>query len=343
MKRIICLFAALMSVSAFASKARVSSLMGANHLVDTQTVFTSPSHILLLNPYLTFETGTPGTEAEGGIMRSLGAGKLLLYVGHQNSTESASAGDLRVSNGYLEQNNPVEAIYGFGNMAFGASLSYVDNKATKTKESTVVAKWGMNMDNNWVYAHLFLFSNAEKDTAGHKDKMYAFPYLKGGASFQLASQFRLFGELVYGQAKDKLTAVDNDIKDTNLSVGIEDRSLKTDTVDIYYGIMGFYAKREVESKDISAYKLPAFMGIEYPVVSWATVRASVQQNILLGSSKDETATVTDSEGINADTTVAAGLGLKYNNIVLDGSLTAATTGLVNGNQFMSQASLSYWF
>lgn len=345
MKRILCLFVALFSVNVFASKARVNSLLGANHLVDTQTVFTAPSHILLLSPYLTFEMGTPGTDAEGGVMRNVGTGKLLLYLGHQNDTSAPTSniGDMRTSMGYLEQNNPIEAIYGFGNMALGLSLSTVDNKATKTKESTVVLKWGMNMGNNWVYAHLHGFSHAEKDTAGHTDKIDAGPYLRGGGSFEVGGNFRVFGELAYGQGKDKLTAGNNDLKDTVVTAGIEDRSLKTDAVDIYYGIKGVYAKREVEAADITEYRLPAFIGIEYPIVSWSTVRASVQQNVLIGSSKDETATVTDSQGINADTVVAAGLGFRYNNFVLDGSLTAASSGLVNGNNFMSQASFSYWF
>ncbi|HMN68784.1 MAG TPA: hypothetical protein PKC28_09635 [Bdellovibrionales bacterium] len=348
MKLSVLAMVALFSGSVFASKARVNSLQGANHLVDTQTVFTVPSHMMLLNPYMTFEFGAAGTDAEGGIMRSFSNGhRLLAYVGHQNTTDSAAAPDLRTSASYLGQNNPIEVLYGMGNMAFGASVSMVDNKRTKTKEQTVVAKWGMNFDDNWVYAHLHLISMAEKDNAGDTDEATAAPYLTVGTSFAM-NDLRIFGEIDYGSGKDdpgSAVGTTTDVDDMNVSVGLEDRSLRKDAADIYYGIRLDWAKREYEDAEMSATKLPAFLGIEYGMVSWATVRASVSQNILFGNTKDETGTpsVTEKEGINSDTLVAAGLGLKWNNLMLDGSLTAAGNGDINGSQFISQASLTYNF
>ena len=119
--------------------------------------------------------------------------------------------------------------------------------------------------------------------------------------------------------------------------------MKTDKADIYYGIKAVYANRSGDGPDQRGYKLPAFVGIELPVVSWATFRGSVQQNILVGQTKDETVTGAKEDTVTADTRVAAGLGLKYNNLVLDGSLTAASNGNVNGNQLLSQASVTYTF
>src|SRR5690606_18762788 len=104
---------ALFCGNAMASKARVNSLLFADHIVDTQTTFTVPSHVNLLNPFMTFEFGAQGAGAEGGIMRKVGSGNLLLYVGHQNTMPNLSEGDLRTARGFIGQNNPVEAIYGF--------------------------------------------------------------------------------------------------------------------------------------------------------------------------------------------------------------------------------------
>lgn len=344
MKAFALIIAALLSAPAFASKARVNSLIGADHLVDTQTVFTVPSHVQLLNPYMTFEFGAQGAGAEGGIMRKLGAGSLMLYLGHQNTTAIPADGDIRTGNGYLAQNNPIEAVYGFGNMGVGLSLSNVDNDTAKTKETTVVGKFGMNFNNeSWMFAHVQLVSTAEKPAGTQKDEMEAGPYIQAGASFAV-NTFRFFGNLDFGQGKQDLAVgTDQDVKTMALSVGVEDRSLKTEVADIYYGLRLGYSKREYEKDERSAFVLPAFLGIEAPVTSWAIVRASVAQNILVGNTKDETPNPDLDAGIPSNTLVAAGLGLKYGQFILDGSLTAAGTGNINGSSFLSQASITYNF
>lgn len=333
----ICLF----GTQAFASKARVNSLQGADHIVDTQTVFTYPTHIHQLNPYLTFEMGTAGAGAEGGLMRTTAnGGKILVYLGHQNTTASVAAPDLRTGNGMLGQNNPLELIYGMNNMAFGLSLSQVDNKKSVTKETTAIAKFGMTMANGSdVYAHLHGVSQAEK---GATDKVTAAPYLTLGGNGD-SGDLHYFGSLNFGQGKAEISGGDATVKDTNLSLGLSDRSLKTGETDLYYGARIDYAQRDIEGEKITATQLPVFAGIEHPVNSWLTVRASVSQNLFLGSTKDETATNKDEEGIPSNTTVAAGLGFRYNNIILDGSLTAAGDGNINGNKFLSQSSLTYTF
>jgi len=348
MRIVVLLAAALLSSNAFASKARVASLQGANHLVDTQTVFTVPSHVLLLNPYLTFEFGTAGTEAEGGIMRNSGNGKLLLYMGHQNTTESDIYVDNRVARTYIEQRNPLEAIYGVGNMAYGVSLSHGENHTAGDKETSVVLKWGMNDgQDGWFYAHVHAWDATERRNGTNQDKMNAMPYITFGGA-KASGKMRFFGEVNYGKWTEDPGATgsqDIDITDMDFSLGVEDRSLKTDAADIYYGIRATYAQRDIDTTPgakVKGYKLPAFIGIEIPVVSWATFRSSVQQNVLIGEIEDETVP-TQEDSPAADTTVAAGLGLKYGNLVLDGSLTAAGNGQINGNQFISQASVTYNF
>ncbi len=345
MKAYVLVFFALLSAEAFASKARVNSLLGADHLVDTQTVFTVPSHVQLLNPYMTFEFGAQGTGAEGGIMRRVGEGSLMFYLGHQNTTAISPAdSDIRTGGGYISQNNPIEAVYGFGNMGLGLSLSNVDNETAKTKETTIVGKFGINFTKeSWMYVHVHALSQAEKAAGTQTDEMEAGPFLAGGASFALGS-LRLFGDLAFGQGKEDLAVgTDKDIKTMAVSVGFEDRSMKTEAADIYYGIKLGYAKREFEKDEKSAFLLPAFLGVEAPVTSWAIVRASVMQNILVGKTKDETP-VTDVEtGIAANTLVAAGLGLKHGNFILDGSLTAAGNGDINTSSFLSQGSITYSF
>lgn len=331
----------LLATSAWASKARVTALQYADHLVDVQTAFKNPAYINQLSPLLTLEMAAAG-KAEGGmLMKTDSSNNILVYAGHQNTFGIGAGADARSANSYLSQNNPVEVLYGAGTMAFGGSLSTVDNKKSGTKETTLIGKWGMISDGLYLYAHLSLVSTAEiKATTGDK-KINAAPGLIFGASKD-SGNMRYFGALTYGNAKNEVGGTSTDIKDMDIKIGLEDRSMRKSDADIYYGTLLNYSTREV-GKKITAMSLPVFLGIETPVTSWLTFRGSVAQNFLIGSFKDETATNTDADGIATNTTASAGLGFKYNNLILDGVLTAGTSGDINGNQFLSTASVTYNF
>ncbi len=103
------------------------------------------------------------------------------------------------------------------------------------------------------------------------------------------------------------------------------------------------ATLDIEGDKISMTALPVFMGLEYNMNTWAVFRGSVQQNFLIGSVKDGTAINTDPDGINSNTTFSGDLGLKYNQLTLDGSLAASNSGAINGTAFLTNASVTYNF
>lgn len=343
MTKMVFLISVLLSANAFASKARVNSLIGADHIIDSQTTFINPAHIHLLSNYLTFEFGTTGNGAEAGFLRNTNGGaKIMGYLGHQNPTPMGT--DIRTGAGYIKQNNPVEILYGTGDTAFGASLSQADNKQSGTKETTIVGKWGIVRDDFSAYAHVQLISNAEKTAATVTDKLTAGPqFLVGGNKKD--GDYHYFGAVHIGNAKNEPGAGGSaDVKDTNLRLGVEDRSLKTTSADIYYGVALNLLNRDAAGAKYNMMSLPVFLGLEYAVNTWATFRASAMQNLLLGSVKDEITTPgASADSINNNTQVAAGLGLKYNSLLLDGALTAANSGAINGSSFLTQASVTYFF
>ena len=319
-----------------ASKARIGSLQGADHLIDTQTVLKNPAHINSLTPFLTFEMGGVGSGAEGGISKKLSNGNLLgIYLGH-NNTSTRRDGSI-----FLEQQNPVEVIYGVGNQGYAASLSTVDNKRSGTKETTVVLKYGITGDSWDYFGHLTLISSAEK-TGTPDQKINDAPRLTLGASKKTGTD-HCFARLDYGNAKTEAGTVSTTTKDLGLILGWEDRSLKVTDKDIYYGFQFEYGSTDIEGEKISTTALPVFVGLEMNMNSWSVFRASLKQNVLIGSKKDETAANTDPEGINNNTTVAAGLGLKHSNLTLDGILSASTTGQINGTAFLVSTAVTYNF
>lgn len=335
MKNLLLVLLTLTASNAFASKARLASLQSADHVVDTQTVFTNPSDLSLLTPFMTYEMGAVGAGAEGGFSRKLANGNMLgVYLGHDNTT------DLRDGTTYLKQQNPIEVIYSMGAMGFSGSFSTVDNKKSGTKETTLVGKFGARNGDVAYYAHLTAISTAEK-TGTPDQKITASPgILVGGSKDVDTSHF--FGSIELNNAKEE-AAADVKTTDTDLILGWLDRSLKNADADIYYGAKIMIGTRDIEGDKISMTSLPVFMGIEYNLNTWAIFRGSVQQNFLIGSVKDGTAVNTDPDGINSNTTFSGGLGFKYNQLTLDGTLAASNSGAINGTAFLTTASVTYNF
>lgn len=332
MKKLVIASIVLAAGFVHATKARLISLQGADHLVDTQTVLVNPAHIDLLNQYITFEMGTPGSNAEGGFSKKLSNGNRIgVYLGHDNSNE------LRTGAPFIKQRNPVEVIYGMGNMAFSGSVSTTDDKKNDAKETTLVGKFGM-VQNNWeLYTHLTLLANAEKPTAGNK--LNSAPQIKAGGAVNVDDN-RYFGGLTFGQYKQDPGGTT--IKDMGAILGWLNRSLKSNETDIYFGARIEYNQKDYSGPKITKTGLPLFIGVETPVTTWAIFRASAAQNFIFGETKDEVAG-TPAEAVASNSTVSAGLGLKWGQLSLDGALTAATSGNINGNSFISNAGVSYWF
>lgn len=345
MKQLVLPLIILSASVAWGSKARLLSLQGADHIVDNQTIFRNPAHLNLLGQYITFEMGAAGTAAEGGFARTLNSGaKLSAYVGSRNATATFATTDIRTGNGYVGQNNPLEITYATGNMGFSGSISMIDDKANLIKETSAIGKFGMMLDSAEFYTHLYLVSQAEKANGTQRDKISAPRVLVGGAI--TSDDIRYYGTALYGQAKNDIagaTPTSTTIKDMNVMLAFEDRSMRTADNDIYYGAQVQYVNRDVGGQKITGTQLPVFLGMEMPVTEWATFRGSVSQNLLVGSIKDETATNTEPTGINNNATVTAGLGLKYKKLVVDGALAAASSGNINGTSFLTTASATYNF
>lgn len=170
MKKLL-LIAALAALSnpAFASKARVTALGNADHLVDPQTAFDNPAHLTLMGDYVTFEAGpgtatsptvVPGTttwssvaatnnpNAEGGFVRSNGDAKYGAYLGRKSPFTDL----MRKSFGFLQQENPIELQYAMkGAINWGAALNYsssdIKSATTPQKQQAFGVRAGATADN----------------------------------------------------------------------------------------------------------------------------------------------------------------------------------------------------
>lgn len=341
MKKLTILAIGLLFVSeAFASKARLDALQGAEFLKDTQTIFKNPAHVHSLGQYLTFEFGqtgatTPAARAEGGFLKKEGDAKFGAYLGHENQDQDM----LRNKGGFLVESNPVEVFYGKNNWAGSVYFSNDKKKTTDEKQTTLGGRIGFINNNIQYYGSLDLIATADKASDDYK----TLPFLNVGVDID-SSRFYYYGKLKFADGEQKKAGVKGDINDIGGEVGILDRGLSTKGSTIYYGASLKYDQLKI-AKKITSFYLPVVLGIEYDLNDWSIVRASVTQNVLLGFTKDETVAAPGNkqDTIANNTTVSAGLGFKYKGFVLDGVLAASTTGDVNGSSFLSKAALTYNF
>lgn len=342
------------ATEAHASKARVDSLLGARFLKDTQTIFVNPAHVNSLGQFFTAEFGGTGNtsnpKAEGGLLVNKFGGKFGMYVGHMNPMQAI----LRTGEAYPQEQNPVEAFY--GNSVWGASVYYSRNNKETTKEyqRTMGLRVGYDANNLEVYASTDVLATSEKSAT--QDFKRKFPTITAGAEYAMGDLY-FFGEAAWLKSKQDVAAfgtAPNNVPASNdanvdsriFEVGAQDRSLSAAGRTFYYGASLRHSTFDKVGKKTVSYSLPVVAGIEYELVEWATLRASLAQNFVLGNTKDETLAVPNNDrkdGIANNTTASAGAGLKWKGFVLDGLFAAASTGNFNGSSFLTRAALTYNF
>lgn len=359
MKKLLVIAVALASVNAFATRARVTALANAPHLIDTQTVYNNPADIFGLGDYVTLETGlTTGTtssnQAEGMVVRSMGDAKMGLALGHQS--QNAATWGLRAGLPAplnINQQNPVEFTYGAkaGDMNWAGTLVYsnFNDKVTTVKENSMGLRLGARSSMWDASLRLGLVNTVQDDTTG---KFTGTLGLGAHFGYQMDTLYwtanvTSAGAKFENAAGTELAKVTN----TAFDVGVM-TSVKKDGSEMFYGarIANGETKDTVANTKTTSTTLPLFIGMEVDAASWLTLRGSVTQTLeLLNSVKTEnagTTTVDKNPGSN-DTVVAAGAGLKFNKISVDGTLQGAAAGANNqqlsGNSLLTTLGMTYNF
>lgn len=370
MKKLLVLAAVtLASGAAFASKARLQALGSAAHLIDTQTIFSNPADITVMGDWATFEMGTgnaftytpPAANVatvnhEGGLVRSAGDARWGFYLGHKSPTVALSR-----SNGWvggagtiLAEENPIEVFYAQkADISWGASLFYSnsDKKATKLKQNTMGLRAGARAANWDAYINVGLANNAKDESnAAAVRKIEGKPAFKVKGGYTMDSLYFYGSYGMSGLKGDVAGTASAELDGSQLSIGVID-TIKGEGRDFFYGVsynMDSYKQKVGGETKSEATYLPVIIGVEAEATSWMTLRASVTQNVLLGTIKDEIGLVTgaalaENNTWNNSTTVAAGAGLKFNKFTLDGTLGAANGGVIDSTNLLANASLTYLF
>lgn len=386
MKNLLVLAALTVAVSpAFASKARYGALGNSYHITDTQSIFVNPVHMHKVGSFATFELGQPSSsataeKAEGGFLMNSSWGMWGAYIGHRSETvtEFVSGINTRLtglsSDGLLlTEQNPLDLFFGgdMAGMKWGTYLHYSNSKtdtATATvnganaKVSTAGAGFGLGGDNWDAYLRVGLMGKSEAvastPAAFNAELKQKGLYSVGGGYWMENNYF--FGHFLTAKGEFSSIQPTTDIEKTEYQVGVVNNNPVAGG-NVFYGVS--YLNNEVKrdssasSTKESKSRLPVVIGMEVDAASWLVLRGSVTQAVLLGENKAPTAAAEKSELVNS-TTVAAGAGIKFGKLTLDGliSHTAGpntgrgteanlpnTTGTIDGTGTITQASLTYLF
>lgn len=361
----------LLSASAFASKARVSALGGsaAPQLLDFQATFEKPQALNEFGEMVTMEWGTNNSSttphAEGGFLRTHDGGVYGFYLGRRSDDFSAGVTGANTAlaaafpAGLPYEENAWNILYGrkMGDMKIGFNFKY--SNASK-KQTALAATAGPTKSDSmgvalgasagaWDAALVMgLSGNSQADVTAGSYK------LKNKGNMKIHGGYAMDSLYFYGSYKNKASTLDTptataaDQKQTDMTVGVYD-TMKKDGNTFFYGI----AYNQTNFKDdattatvqqLDTTTLPVVIGLEAEAASWLTLRGSVTQDTnLIGGVKNKAG---DVNSTSDNTTVAAGVGLKFNKLVLDGTLSSSKGQLFEAlgtNGLAANTSMTYTF
>jgi hypothetical protein len=297
---------AVLSTSAFASKARMAALnqdsgLGSYYMEDERNAFRMAGSFSGNYAYLEHGTNGAAGDAEGGFFRE---GNSMSYGLYLNSSEhgqlassSTGAAPARLDL-FLRSNS---------GMNWGVRLGYETINIDATDEDG--SAFDLSVNGELAGANVWFTYVPATDTlsgsAGNEADMSL------GATYGYGDH-TLFAEY------SSEGGVDGADAEATIRVGAG-RTMSTDSGMFFYDVTLESISNEGNDEDVSKLALPVTFGFESQATSWLTWRASIQQSLF--GSRD-----TDGDKSSArTTTVGAGASLTWGNLRIDGTLA----GIVN--------------
>ncbi len=366
MRRNVLLIAglAVLSTSAFASKARIEAL-GTNsnlYIKDNRNVFRNAATINSNKNYIVTEWGTQGTasgnddaatpRAEGGFFKEAGSLAYGLYLGNDEQAKAAVTGA-----GFLRQDNALDLFLGGdAGLQWGARVHYANSKdepgtaAAVRKNTAIGLGLGVVMGAAEGYANVDLSDKSEGDGTTASNEAKQKPSFTVGGSY-VWSDYTFFAEVANAKVEGKIAGVTETDKDFAVTVGAGRVMEINPTARIFGNVAFAMTKNETNDGASPATEvkttntaLPVTFGFETDATSWLALRGSVSQNVVLNNNKVETTGVAATKTTNANTTnVNAGASLTFGKLALDGSIGVKASGTLNTDNLLSRVGATYSF
>jgi predicted porin len=357
---------AVLSTSAFASKARLEAL-GADtvyYIDDIRSIFSNPSDLNGTKNLLITEWGAATSaadsvaapKAEGGFFRDSGTFTYGVYLG--NNTQAANR-----TTGFQFQDNAIDLfLAGDAGLKWGAKLHYADRKdetgaaATQKKNSAMSVALGARKGDMSGYVNIDLTdkSTGNGTLASIESKLKP-SYLVGG-TYDI-NGFTVYVEYSASKLEETIASALTTYKDSYIVVGAG-RMHEINPTSRFYSNVLLKMATEDDSAGSNAGKtktntLPVTIGMEADATSWLTLRGSISQNVVLGETKNPSG---KKASISNSTAVNTGATLNFGKVKVDGMIgntqvsragTVNTTdskqGVLSTDNLLTRVGVSYAF
>ncbi len=360
------LISAVFASPAYASRARIEALgegkNGSYYIDDSRNMFLSPASIVKYKKKLMLELGgAPATaldgatgvvggglgdgavtassvdasgnsRAQGGFVDSIGDFTYAIYL---NNASDRVLSDIEGLNFHradgldddvvdlLAPSDSIEfALAGEGFMNWGASVFFAGNNNNARSASYFGARLGLTKGDLSAFGTLGLSANS---------KSAAFEY-KGRTSFDLGATYKLSGFTLIGKYSnfgyDSTGDVANANRNSSFGVGVGYKKDLTKSTNLFARVGGDYIKttNSINSgnlMNVTQWNVPVVLAAETQALSWLTVRGSIGHSLIGGD-------VTGRRDLTGLTTIGAGLGLTFGDLVIDGLVASNGVNPTNG-------------
>lgn len=329
---------AVLSTSAFASKARLEALgqdaNGSFYVDDVRSVFLNPAQLNYHKDFVTIEFGeaqvsqdsasTP--RAEGGVFKADGNMVYGLYFNSAsntaNSQRNAAMNDGDTDDVVPEQNNTDFFIAGDAGVQWGVRLTYgsYENEQNGADQKSDVARGTVGVITGDLEAYLnFSLGN----TAESGDQEF-----EGKTSFDIGASYNMGDYDLIAQVATT-NAEDEDGEEftgETLKLGAARTYKLNDRANAW--VSAFYVNSKVNNEftttgdgENSSSYVPLVVAIEVMAKEWLTLRGSVYHEVFGNNENDDGETVSRTN----TTSIQAGAGLTWGDLTLDGMIGNATT------------------
>jgi hypothetical protein len=321
---------AVLSTSAFASKARMSALsqgdvLGSYYMDDNRNIWRMPHHVNTHNNFVITEwaggqaDSTGVAQAEGGFFRSGATMNYGLYLNSDSQNNIATTQDPSRIDLFVA---------GSGSMEWGARLGY----ASFTNGDDEGTAFDLTVSGVLGGADVWLgFSPAATTTVTSTDTEF-------NSDMRLGFTYGVMDHTLFAEYSSEGGAGDDVDAQSTIVVGMGKTMAAGDSATVFYDVQVQSTSNVGFNEDVSLMRVPVRFGAEVKANSWLTWRASISQSIFgaLDTDGDKTSVRT--------TALGAGASLTWGDLQLDGTLTSAAAGnLGTDSNLMSNVSATYRF
>ena len=319
---------AVLSTSAFASKARMQALgqdatLGSFYMQDNRNIWRMPHSINANSNFVVTEWGPQAADkdaenAEGGFFNSAASMNYGLYL------NADALGNVQAA---ANDNNPTRFdVFVGGNsmMNWGARLGYetvTNNVSGQTAQEASGFDFTVSAELSGANVYLTYVAAADATQTSQFDQNAD---IKLGATYMM-NEYTLFGEYsIEGNnaAKDNIAEEEASSK---ITVGAGKAMAMSDSATVFYDAKiistSNYDANGAYSKNASSMALPVTFGVESKATSWLTLRASISQPIYSNIKTTNPATDVTTETSSRSTKLGVGASLTYGSLQLDGTLS----------------------